>query len=87
MYFEERKNKKGKSFFVVTDRYVDPLTGKFKRASVVYHRNTSRCRNEAVRQLSDRIEQLIAKEEDLYKGDSLSTFGDLKASWFDIKLV
>lgn len=84
MYFEERKNKRGKSFFVVTDRYVDPLTGKFKRASVVYHRNTSRCRNEAVRQLSDRIEQLIAKEEDLYKGDSLSTFGDLKASWFDV---
>lgn len=47
MYFEERKNKDGKLFYVAAERYVDPLTGKKKRASVVYHKNTSRARRQA----------------------------------------
>ncbi|WP_270330428.1 tyrosine-type recombinase/integrase [Lapidilactobacillus dextrinicus] len=84
MYFEKRKNKKGNPFFVVTDRYIDPLTGRFKRASVVYHRNTSRCRNEAIHELGEKIEQLISDKEDLYKGDVIRTFGDLKESWFSV---
>lgn len=70
MYFEKRKNKKGNPFFVVTDRYIDPLTGRFKRASVVYHRNTSRCRNEAIHELGEKIEHLFPIKKTFIKAMS-----------------
>ncbi|MEL1270563.1 tyrosine-type recombinase/integrase [Lactiplantibacillus plantarum] len=84
MYFEERKNKDGKSFYVATERYVDPLTGKRKRASVVYHTNTARARRQAERELVDKIEELISKKQGFFKGSSMVTFSELKKSWFDV---
>jgi integrase len=84
MYFEERKNRDGKSFYVATERYVDPLTGKRKRASVVYHTNTARVRRQAERELVDKIEELISKKQGFFKGSSMVTFSDLKKSWFDV---
>lgn len=83
MYFEERKNKNGDSFFVATERYVDPLTGKRKRASIVYHTNTARARRQAERELIDKIDELISKKQGFFKGSSMVTFSDLKKSWFD----
>lgn len=84
MYFEERKNKDGKSFYVATERYVDPLTGKRKRASVVYHTNTARARRQAERELVNKIEELISKKQGFFKGSSMVTFSELKKSWFDV---
>ncbi|MGT9145921.1 tyrosine-type recombinase/integrase [Enterococcus faecalis] len=84
MYFEERKNKDGKLFYVATERYVDPLTGKRKRASVVYHTNTARARRQAERVLVDKIDELISKKQGFFKGSSMVTFSELKISWFDV---
>ena len=84
MYFEERKNKDGKLFYVATERYVDPLTGKRKRASVVYHTNTARARRQAERELVDKIDELISKKQGFFKGSSMVTFSELKISWFDV---
>ena len=84
MYFEERKNKDGKLFYVAAERYVDPLTGKKKRASVVYHKNTSRARRQAERELIDKIDDIISKKQGFFKGSSMTTFLDLKTSWFEV---
>lgn len=84
MYFEERKNKDGKAFYVATERYVDPLTGKKKRASVVYHTITARARRQAERELVDKIDGLISKKQGFFKGSSMVTFIDLKNSWLDV---
>ncbi|OMD61694.1 tyrosine-type recombinase/integrase [Paenibacillus odorifer] len=84
MYFEERKNKNGKLFYVATERYVDPLTSKRKRASVVYHTNTTRARRQAERELVDKIDELISKKQGFFKGSSMVTFSDLRKSWFDV---
>ncbi|KXT62808.1 site-specific integrase [Lactococcus sp. DD01] len=84
MYFEERKNKDGKSFYVATERYVAPLTGKKKRASVVYHTNTARARRQAERDLMDKIDEIISKKQGFFKGSSMTTFKELKTSWFNV---
>jgi len=83
MYFEERKNKNGESFYVAVERYIDPLTGKKKRASVVYRTNTVRARRQAERELVDKIDDLISKKQGYFQGKSMLTFYDLKNSWFD----
>ncbi|EPM8159444.1 TPA: tyrosine-type recombinase/integrase [Enterococcus faecium] len=83
MYFEERKNKNGENFYVAVERYVDPLTGKKKRASVVYRTNTVRARRQAERELVDKIDDLISKKQGYFQGKSMLSFRDLKNSWFD----
>ncbi|EPN9177803.1 tyrosine-type recombinase/integrase [Listeria monocytogenes] len=83
MYFEERKNKNGESFYVAVERYIDLLTGKKKRASVVYRTNTVRARRQAERELVDKIDNLISKKQGYFQGKSMLTFYDLKNSWFD----
>lgn len=83
MYFEERKNKVGKIFYVANERYVDPLTGKKKRASVVYHSNTVRARRQAERELIDKIDLIISKKQGVFKSSTLLTFDDLKRNWFE----
>ena len=83
MYFEERKNKAGKIFYVANERYVDPLTGKKKRASVVYHSNTVRARRQAERELIDKIDSIISKKQGVFKSSTLLTFDDLKRNWFE----
>ena len=83
MYFEERKNKVGKIFYVANERYADPLTGKKKRASVVYHSNTVRARRQAERELIDKIDLIISKKQGVFKSSTLLTFDDLKRNWFE----
>lgn len=84
MYFEERKNKEGKLFYVAAERYVDPLTGKKKRASLVYHKNTARARRQAERELIDKIDDIISKKQGFFKGSSMTTFLELKTNWFEV---
>lgn len=83
MYFEERKNRKGEKYYVANERYVDPLTGKKKRASVVYHSNTPRARRQAERELLDKIDNLISMKEEEFKGSNITTFAGLKTRWFE----
>lgn len=83
MYFEERKNKDGKVSYVAIERYVDPLTGKKKRASVVYQKNTARAKRQAERELLDKIDEIIAEKQGVFKGTFMTTFFELKSSWFE----
>lgn len=83
MYFEERKNRKGEKFYVANERYVDPLTGKKKRASVVYHSNTPRARRQAERELLDKIDNLISMKEEEFKVSNMTTFVELKTRWLE----
>lgn len=83
MYFEERQNRKGEKFYVANERYVDPLTGKKKRASVVYHSNIPRARRQAERELLDKIDSLISMKEEEFKGSNITTFAELKTRWFE----
>lgn len=84
MYFEQRKNKKGEIYFVANERFIDPLTGKRKKVSIVYHVNTPRARRQAERELTDKIENIIAEKQGFFQGSSMKTFGDLKSSWIEV---
>lgn len=59
MYFEQRKHKNGEIYFKAIERYIDPLTEKYKRASVIFTSDTSRGRAKAVRDLDEKIDKLI----------------------------
>ncbi|MGX9799442.1 tyrosine-type recombinase/integrase [Pediococcus acidilactici] len=83
MHFEKRKYKDGESFFVAVERYVDPLTGKRKRATLIYHSDSARGRRQAERDLANKIENTIAKKQGAFDISVLRTFGDLKASWYE----
>lgn len=84
MYFENRTNKNGEKFFIAVERYVDPLTEKTKRASVIFQSNTSRGRAQAARELDEKIEKIIAKRQGQFSGATMKTFLDLKTAWFDV---
>ncbi|WP_251921026.1 tyrosine-type recombinase/integrase [Lactococcus lactis] len=84
MYFENRTNKNGENFFVAVERYVDPLTEKTKRASVIFQSNTNRARAQAARELDKKIDEIISKRQGKFSGESMKTFLDLKTAWFDV---
>lgn len=44
MFYKRRETKTGKIRFEVGDSYKDPLTGKWKTASVSYYKDTSTAR-------------------------------------------
>ncbi|PCR99202.1 tyrosine-type recombinase/integrase [Lactococcus fujiensis] len=83
MYYEVRISKKGIRRFIVLDDYIDPLTGKKKRASVAYYHDTVRARKEAERELEDKIDELIESSGRKYNSKKITTFGELKNSWLD----
>ena len=59
MWVEETK--KGKYKFI--ERYTDPLTGKYKRVSIVLDKNTSQSRKQAQKALLDKIDQAGQKPD------------------------
>lgn len=69
MYFENRTNKNGENFFVAVERYVDPLTEKTKRASVIFQSNTNRARAQAARELDKKIDEIISKRQGSFQGE------------------
>lgn len=81
MYFEERKNKNGAAFFLMFDRYVDPLTGKRRKVSMQFQNNTPRGRRQAERDLQDKIDARIAEQQGRIHGNTLKTFGKLRDTW------
>ena len=83
MYFEERKNKNGSTFFLMFDRYVDPLTGKRKKVALRFQKNTPRERRKAERDLQDKIDNLIAEQQGRIHGNTLKTFGKLRDTWLE----
>jgi len=84
MHIEERQKKNGSIFQVAVENFVDPLTGKRRRASISFTENTPRARNQARRDLDDKVAELIAerKSTQLVKQQNY-TFGELIDDWFD----
>ena len=83
MYYRTKTNSKGVTRYEVVDKYKDPLTGKGKTAVVSYHKNTSRDRKQAERELEDKIERLVNGSEAQFNPQLIRTFGELKMSWLE----
>ncbi|MCT1227779.1 site-specific integrase [Lactococcus lactis] len=80
MQYRTTKTKKGIRYDVVGS-YKDPLTGKRKRATVSYYKDSPRLRKQAERDLEDKIYQLVSETEVGYNPRNIVTFGELKDSY------
>ena len=78
MFYRTKTNSKGVTRYEVVVKYKDPLTGKGKTAVVSYHKNTSRVRKQAKRELED--ERLVNGSEAQFNPQLIRTFGELKMS-------
>ncbi|MDY4761619.1 tyrosine-type recombinase/integrase [Streptococcus thoraltensis] len=83
MYYRTRKNSKGETRFEIVEKYKDPLTGKWKNATVTYSNDTSRSRKDAERRLIDKIDKLVNNIEYQYNPQKIKTFGQLKQNWLE----
>ena len=78
MYYKQKPS--GKQDF--GEWYIDPLTGKRKRAYVTYENNTPRERKRAERELQDKIDDILNANEFNAK-KRIKTFGALKDNWLE----
>ncbi|MFC6165695.1 tyrosine-type recombinase/integrase [Lactiplantibacillus dongliensis] len=82
MHFEKRTRKSG-TVNVAIESFTDPLTGKRRRATVVFESGTPRAKAQARRELDDKISSII---DDLNKTQDEKiqnyTFGELQEAWF-----
>ncbi len=83
MYYRTRKNAKGETRFEVVEKYKDPLTGKWKNATVTFSNDTSRSRIDAERRLIDKIDKIVNNVEYQYNPQKIKTFGQLKQNWLE----
>lgn len=59
MWWEEKTDKDGKTYYRYYEKYKDPLTEKWKRTSVRLNRNTKQSQKEAIRLLNEKIDQIV----------------------------
>ena len=83
MNFTSYDRKDGTTVYQAIDRYVDPLTGKRKKATVTFMSNTPRGRRQAERDFEDKIDDLINQRQDMYDESRLKTFGELRDAWLE----
>lgn len=85
MHFQKRVLADGTSTYRVFENYIDPLTGKRKRASVSFKSNSQRGKAQAARELDEKIEELTSQRaQALDKRVQKWTFKDLREDWFDL---
>lgn len=84
MHFEKRKRANGADSYVAIESFVDPLTGKRKRATISFKSNTPRAKVQARRELDDKIASIISDLKDA-QAERLKTytFGELKSEWLE----
>lgn len=61
MNIEKRYKKDGTPFYLASDCFTDPLTGKRKRVSISFKSNTPRVRNQVSRDLNQKITDVLAE--------------------------
>ncbi|MBY4977261.1 tyrosine-type recombinase/integrase [Streptococcus suis] len=83
MFYKRRESKTGKIRFEVGDSYKDPLTGKWKTASVSYYKDTSSARKKAEFELQEKIENLLNVTQSKINVETILTFKDLREAWFE----
>ena len=84
MWSEEFKDKNGATKHRFYERYIDPLTNKRKRTSVVMNKGTRQSEKEAQRLLNKKIDELIKKDKLYVAGADTLTFVELTEEWFSI---
>ncbi|KKK34704.1 hypothetical protein WN59_06645 [Salinicoccus sediminis] len=83
MWKESFEDKTGKVKHRFYERYIDPLTGKRRRTSVVMNRDTRQSEKEAQKRLNEQIEQRIKSNESHMPGVDKLTFHQLAEEWFE----
>lgn len=83
MFHRKKITKAGKTRYVVEDRYQDPITGKWKTASITYFSNSRKAKRQAERDLEDKILDKIKEVEEQFQPEQVTTFGELKADWME----
>ena len=66
------QTKKGKYKFI--ERYTDPLTGKYKRVSIVLDKNTAQARKHAQAALSEKIRQADSEPDNMTLSDLVEKY-------------
>ena len=66
------QTKKGKYKFI--ERYTDPLTGKYKRVSIVLNKNTAQARKQAQAALSEKIRQADSEPDNMTLSDLVERY-------------
>ena len=85
MHFQKRVLAGGTSTYRAFENYIDPLTGKRKRASVSFKSNSQRGKAQAARELDEKIEELTSQRaQALDERVQKWTFKDLREDWFDL---
>ena len=84
MHFQKRALANGKWSYRVLENYIDPLTGKWKKASVSYKSNTQRAKAQAVQELDEKIMELTSQRAATLEQHVQNwTFKDLREDWFE----
>lgn len=83
MWKESFTDKESKTKYRFYERYIDPLTGKRKRTSVVMNKDTRQSEKEAQKRLNEQIEQRIKLNESHIPGIDKLTFHQLGEEWFE----
>lgn len=83
MWSVEYTDKDGNTKHRFYEQFKDPLTGRYRRTSVVMNKATKASENEARRRLDDRIAALIEASSGGYKNIDDKTFYDVAMEWFE----
>ena len=83
MYYKQKVGKKGVVRYEVLEKYKDPLTGKWRVATVSYFKDTRRARLQAERELEEKIEKLTEERVKRIDEKKIVTFGELKEDWLN----
>lgn len=83
MWSESFQDKEGNTKFRFYERYIDPLTGKRKRTSVVLNKNTRQSQKEAQRRLNEQIDSKLKNSQTLTPEAAGLTFHQVACEWLE----
>lgn len=83
MWMEERKSKDDTIKYRYFERYKDPLTGKYKRVSVLMNKSNRQSEKAAQSMLNDKIELRLKGSRGINKDIEEKTFHEVAEEWLE----
>lgn len=83
MWSESFVDKDNQTKFRYYERYIDPLTGKRKRTSIVMNKDTRQSEKEAQKLLDKKIETLMEKTHGTQRNIEKKTFHEMANEWLE----